>query len=395
MKRKLLRSVLFVGLNLVVLVAVLEISLRFLQFRHEGLRTLLYSSTVRTQYEDIETLEELLSRSAFGFSPGTERFGFVLNSRGFRTKEYSYERTPGAYRIVVLGDSFAFASGRVPYRSMWPVRLEEELTRHTEGDVEVVNLGVAAVGPRFELRVWELEGRLLAPDLVVVAFFVGNDFFEGQRFQLEHTPESDLQRWSYSYRLLRNRWRLHRERWDRDATAAQPGDHPTGGVELEDYEYDPMDATYSEPAYLRIEAKNLQLCKEQHRSDFERLFSEGVAPVLLRLYQGIRQEGAEVVFLIIPDEYQVDAELSAKLLDELSLPDSAVDLERPQRRLGRFFEQHGIRYLDLRPAFVEETRQRRLYRLRDSHWNIEGNDLAARLLADYLLGGEQRSSAGR
>jgi hypothetical protein len=42
--------------------------------------------------------------------------------------------------------------------------------------------------------------------------------------------------------------------------------------------------------------------------------------------------------------------------------------------------------LDLLPYFVAAGRSRPLYNPRDTHWNEDGNRLAARLLAAYLDG---------
>lgn len=41
-------------------------------------------------------------------------------------------------------------------------------------------------------------------------------------------------------------------------------------------------------------------------------------------------------------------------------------------------------YLDLLPSFREHSATERLHWLRDTHWNLEGNALAANMLARYL-----------
>ena len=48
----------------------------------------------------------------FRGKPNAPDFDFHLNSKGFKDVEYKLQKDPGTYRIVALGDSFAF--GVVP-----------------------------------------------------------------------------------------------------------------------------------------------------------------------------------------------------------------------------------------------------------------------------------------
>jgi hypothetical protein len=51
--------------------------------------------------------------------------------------------------------------------------------------------------------------------------------------------------------------------------------------------------------------------------------------------------------------------------------------------LSRELGQRGIRSLDLLPAFRNSSAAR-LYKPRDSHWNIAGNRLAAEAIAPEI-----------
>jgi hypothetical protein len=153
-----------------------EGALRVLRPHIPRLNTLLYLPTLRTDFDGIADLPTLMRGTVQGYRPRERQGDFVLNSRSMRTGEYSGKKKPGIYRIAVLGDSFAHASGGTPYREMWTTRLERELNENGTREVEVFSLGVGGVGPAFELRLWELEREALRTDLVVLGFFVGNDF---------------------------------------------------------------------------------------------------------------------------------------------------------------------------------------------------------------------------
>ena len=98
------------------------------------------------------------------------------NSLGFRdVREYSLAKTPGTFRILVLGDSVTFGHGAL-YETSSPYLLEQRL-REWRPDVkwEVWNLGIPGYNTAQELAYLKEVGQRYAPDLVVVGLFP-NDF---------------------------------------------------------------------------------------------------------------------------------------------------------------------------------------------------------------------------
>lgn len=381
-----LLKLLAVGLGVVLALAIMEIGLRIGRPLSPRLNALLYSPTVRTSFDDIQTTPELLATSTFGYHPFGHTPGFVLNSRGFRTDEYTEAKPAGVSRVVVLGDSFTFDSYGVPIEQMWHQVLERELAARSERRVEVLSLSAHGVGPRFELRLWELEGRRLDPDLVILAFFVGNDFTDEADAPIEHGLGGGLSRRSLSYRLLRNLFRL---RHLQDSPAPETGfvaePSSRGGFELPSYAatYDPNLPTFDEPTFERIERGRLLVYAGPDRARFDQLFAD-TAPVIERLARDVERTGARFVALIIPDQAQIDPTLLDRLAETL-IPGMSLEIDRPQERLAAYLEARSIQYLDLLSPFREASPEPRLYKLRDTHWSASGNRLAGIVLADYLL----------
>jgi len=369
--------------------ALLEIGLRFAKSGSATLRALLYLPGAVSTYEDAHSLEDLLGETALGYTPYRQWKGFVLNSRSFRTREYPVARQPGAYRIVALGDSFTVGAGS--YARTWPALLEGEIGQRIGRPTEAFALGVPGVGPRFELRIWELERDLLLPDLVVLAFFVGNDFTDDQTAVPGSSRLAPLLRASYTARLVRNLARAWRHRATRAAPAPAPAAPPgRGGFEVPTDDLERL--TFSRDEHLAIEADRLRICVRDHQPQLVELAAD-IAQVLTRLDGEVRRTGADLVVMLIPDEYQVNEQLLRDSAAALGVTRSAIDLDAPQRRLTALLDAAGIRSVDVLPAFREAARHQSLYYERNTHWNDAGNALAARLLADYVA--RERLAASR
>jgi hypothetical protein len=103
-----------------------------------------------------------------------------INRDGLRDEEHPSTKPVGELRIAVLGDSCVEAL-QVPLEKTFPALLERELARcpavSSGGGrkIETLNFGVSGYGTAQELltlrhRVWKYD-----PDLVLLAFYSGND----------------------------------------------------------------------------------------------------------------------------------------------------------------------------------------------------------------------------
>src|SRR5262245_9423684 len=100
--------------------------------------------------------------------------GIVYNDWALRDRPRTLERPPGVrFRSVLVGDSFlegAFL--RAPLSAF----IEERLAAGGRNDMEAINFGVAATSPRqYYYRIRDV-GLALKPDVIVLAFYAGNDF---------------------------------------------------------------------------------------------------------------------------------------------------------------------------------------------------------------------------
>jgi hypothetical protein len=301
------------------------------------------------------------SDDRFRGKPYAADYDFTLNSRGFKDTEFRTEKVEGTRRIVGIGDSLLF--GTVPYQHNFLTILEEEWNLlETAPRIEVFNMGIPATGPRQYLSVLIKDALPLRPDVALVFIYIGNDFLESSRKPILQYPFV-VAAGKYIVDLIR---------------------HVEGSTTFHSRtsQYNDDAPTWSRDWFLQIEIG---------RSDIYAPGSTMLAERLPRMMYFVdemrrvcKEQEIALYVVLIPDEVQIDQTLQLDVLTALHLEQDQLDFDLPNKRLAQELEERAIKYLDLLPVFREAGRERRLYIPRDTHWNIEGNRLAANLLRDFL-----------
>lgn len=129
-----------------------------------------------------------LDGTLFRHRPSTSvdfgRFTIATNALGFRGPEIAKEKPPGTFRILVLGDSVTLGWG-IDDEFTFCRRVERALgERNGERRFEVINTGHLAYDSMQEAALFEREGVVLDPDLVLLVF-VTNDVVEPTHLLIE------------------------------------------------------------------------------------------------------------------------------------------------------------------------------------------------------------------
>jgi hypothetical protein len=99
------------------------------------------------------------------------------NNLGFREDRATEVAARDSVRIVVLGDSHT--DGACWNSQSYPHRLEHYLNqRNPRCPAEVINAGNGKYSPFQYLRAYQYRVKSLHPDIVIVGFYIGNDFFD-------------------------------------------------------------------------------------------------------------------------------------------------------------------------------------------------------------------------
>jgi len=334
---------------------------------------------------------------------------FRVNSEGLRDREHSLTPAPNTLRIAVLGDSFAEAKEVDREEAFWAI-MEKGLQgcgNLGQRQVEVINFGQSGFGTTQELlalrhRVWKYS-----PDVVLVAFFTGNDvadnfqafrqwylfpYFTYEDGELvlhdRHTrkgwevfeeSEKTLQkvwwlrwkRWladnSRVYQLIghsQKRWALWRDHMAQRGQAAAVSEAPEPGL---------FSAVYREP--------DQEVWQEAWKI---------TEASLLTMRDEVEARGARFFVVVLSTGMQVHPDPAArkKYADWIG----SQDLLYPDRRLAAFCRREGMPILLLAPAFQKYASEHRvfLHGFGDTqgggHWNETGHRLAGKMMAEWLCG---------
>jgi len=96
-----------------------------------------------------------------------------INKDGYRDIEYSQNKAPGVYRILLLGDSIVFGLG-VNLEDTFAKVLEKRLNQ-TGNRYEVLNGGLPDSSPYFQLHFFKNTFSGYNPDMIIW-FFCGDDY---------------------------------------------------------------------------------------------------------------------------------------------------------------------------------------------------------------------------
>ena len=117
-----------------------------------------------------------LRPGAIGLQRSEGRARVTINGGGFRGPEVPIPKPPGVLRVAVVGDSFTEAM-HVPYNQTFCAVIERNLASCPLGSrrAQVLDFGVSGYGTGQELLTLRQQAWRYAPDLVILAFFAGND----------------------------------------------------------------------------------------------------------------------------------------------------------------------------------------------------------------------------
>ena len=313
------------------------------------------------------------------------KFGFPFNSDGFFDTEFVRPKPDNVFRILVLGDSFGV--GAVPYTHHYLKLLEDQLEGlEPEMQIEVCNLGMSRTAPQHYLSLLNQIGDSLEPDLVMVGFYLGNDFIVGAVEDSFASPWDSLM----AYRVPVRFYRMAQA--NADSVSWAPKDEEPNPI-IPDFVNDWRleKPTMPKDMYVTIQANRARVfdkVRGEEQYQYACKFVRQIAQVAKK------STGRPLVVFIIPDHNQVDPEFRLEVDSYIQESNryknwsaDRWDLEQPIRYLNRELSSDDIVVMDLSPKMKQAKKELgRIYHLQNTHWNANGNRVAAEELGRLLRG---------
>lgn len=299
----------------------------------------------------------------------------TTNAQGFRGRRpVAPARSGKTLRVLCLGDSFTYGVG-VDDAHTFPALLEIYLqTRFPHRDVEVINAGVPFYDLFDELSYYRDKGRRLAPDVVVVQFYINDlEAMAGSFFRQDllvrqggvynvldqmtggETVERRLNAW------LDSRLPGLQQLWRPPAAPPGPSSASTGPFRAFHLEATPEEKKLLDDKTALLDARNLPAMDR---------FWNNYRQALLTLDDEVRQDGAALLLVLAPDVLQVREDLNA-----------------PAAALVPFCRENAIPLIDmarLLRTMSGDNPDRAFLVPRNGHPNAEGNTIMAKAVADAL-----------
>jgi hypothetical protein len=350
----------------------------------------------------------------------------VINSQGLRDVERaSYDKPPDTFRILLLGDSYVEGL-RVPLEQTFGKVLEAELNAGAPAGLryEVVNAGVSGWGTDQQLLWLRSEGAKYQPDLILLAFFPGNDFqnvsealevanmgrvqkpffqrsegglalryhpFDPEAAPQPRPPAATAEPPSGAAERLASlrAWLAGHSAFYRFASVTL--DEAAPGLALRLAGWGLIDAPNA-TADARMGPEYVPVAYGIYRQPLETEWTEAVAlagDLVAALQEDANQLGSGLAMVILPAPEQVNPERWQRIVQHRTpMQAGQWDLEQPSRAAKQVAGEAGVPFLDLLLIFREAASSSDPLHLRvDGHWTPAGERLAGEATADFLRAG--------
>jgi hypothetical protein len=321
-----------------------------------------------------------------------------INRAGMRDRDHPLEPPPNTLRIAVLGDSFAEAV-QVPVDETFWARMGQDLRgcgALRGRAVEVLNFAVSGYSTAQALLTYRHRVRPFRPDLVLLAFFAGNDLTENRR-----SLDGDLLR---PYFTLRE-GRLVPDTGFRDSVEYQRGTSLAGRIEDWLIEHlrlvqmalrardvwrlwrgeGPVAPTASELDEPGVDERVYRLPTEPEWEEAWAVTEE----IIGQLAREARADGASFVLASASTGAQVHPDPAFR--EAFMRAHGIEDLLYPERRVAAYARQEGFLAVPLAGElqYLAMLSGAWLHGFPNSlpgvgHWNATGHRLAGELLANSL-----------
>lgn len=384
MLKNLLSKLLLIVCSIVLTLGIAEVGLRIAHVGYPGLGGKLHIFTWNP-YTGIS-----LRPGAEGMGHSENDVYVKVNSAGFHDREHTKTKPPNTYRIAVLGDSFTEAM-QVPIDESFTSVMEHDLAG-CQGlggkNVEAINFGVSGYGTAQELLVLQHYVWDYSPDMVILAFFTGNDVQNNNRI-LQDDP-----------------FRPYFVHQDGKLVLDNSFQNAPGWKQQFSWPHLALSWAVAHSNVLQVMAaaanyitrKNADGIKPTEMGLNDAIYHAPTDPVwqdawnvtdelIGTMNDEVKAHNAKFLVTTLSSSIQVDPDGTAR--EQLEKRLGVPDLFYPDERVQHVSQQDGIPVLTLAPEFLAYAQQHQVqlhgfHGSNQGHWNEAGHKLGGELMAQKV-----------
>lgn len=311
-----------------------------------------------------------------------------INSKGLRDSEHTYLKEEGTSRILVLGDSYAEAF-QVELKDTFYKILQRELNKNGKSNWEVINAGVGGYGTDNELLFYSHEGYQYEPDIVILAFTMGNDVLnngyllkieadkpyfvlESQNLKLKNFPIPKPGITKNLKYFLAN----HSKLFLMTANLLVRQRSIVNLLSKLKLLRDPTSYNEGIPTAYFVYAS-------QYPDGWKEAWDITKA-LIIKLNDEVKRHRARLVVVLMPGQEQYYDESHMKRLFETypAMKKQKWEMDKPDRILVSFLEEQKIDYVHLLPIFKTHTEKSGF--VPHDHFNVEEHRLIGKTICNFL-----------
>lgn len=320
----------------------------------------------------------------------------AINSDGLRDREFTVEKPGNTFRAIILGDSYVQAMGvniEDSFQKITEKRLNNELGKNNL-NYEVMDAGVGGYSTDQELLFFRYRLKKYGPDLVLLAFYIGNDILGNGEYafsKLLHRPIRKPYFVLSNHKLVLRNFPYKKP----DIVARNSNLLRSSGLKIQRdiLEHSIVyrvtrDFLEKFPIILAL-FTNIQHAVEPLSANEIKLMTEDTPELeesweitrqlLLELNKEVKDTGSEFAVIIIPRKEQI--ELSPYVSKEqLRL------LDETERKIFDFLNTNGIKSIDLLGLLRKDyLRNKKEFTYHDGHFNILGHRVVGDIVFSWLV----------
>ena len=316
------------------------------------------------------TLGRTLCPNWVGTIRGSEyQYTIHTDSTGMRSPEPTEDDSP---RVLGLGDSFAFGQG-VQDNEMFYAVARERLSK-TFPKAAIYNAACPSWGSAQQVEVAKSRIGTLKPDVVVIAFYSGNDLFDTLLF---HDPRAKAQREKLAHgqafaETMPWRKKIRLYRFFTDALV------PMLPAPLRDFLIGQRELWLGVASHA---GKEWSLFSVNRDEEVERGWKE-VANSFNQLKTLAKNHNAKLAALYIPTDAEVRPNRWQAILEQTGQAPETLDVSLPRSRFLKMCDALGVSVID--PGEALQKSEKEPYFRIDRHLNVHGHRLVGEKLHEFL-----------